>query len=156
MPALADRTQPRPAQPVLDADALSAAPIDRAALVEGIGDHIAALAAGGPIGGAMAVYLEQAHGLYEFVAGVANQRGRSFADDMKIAKRNQLLKELGRTRTPKQLAAELVDYEGTCWPRDRLDLSKNPYPVHGRKHLVYQVFRLKPRSISARQLRNIL
>src|SRR5437763_506821 len=73
----------------------------------------------------VAEYLSQARGLYEFIAGVANRQGRSFGDELETAQRHTAFREVGRTKIVSVLRADLLNYQGNNWQRDRG--KPNPY-----------------------------
>jgi hypothetical protein len=87
--------------------------------------------------------------------GIENERGRSGRLAAAIERRNGLLRELGSTVSVQRLAAEMANYAGTSWPRDRIKPAL-PYPAGSRKALLWQVMRLLPRALSERSLRKIV
>jgi len=87
--------------------------------------------------------------------GIENERGRSGRLAAAIERRNALLRDLGSTVSVQRLAAELANYAGTSWPRDRGKPS-SPYPEGSRHTLLWQIMRLRPTPPGERQLRKIL
>jgi hypothetical protein len=87
--------------------------------------------------------------------GIENERGRSGRLAAAIERRNALIRELGATVSIQRVAAELANYAGTSWPRDR-GKALCPHPEGSRRAVLWQIMRLRPQPLSERQLRKIL
>ena len=93
--------------------------------------------------------------LFAFVSGQEAARGQSARIGAAVERRNALLRQLGRGMTARHLAEALKRYQATSWPRDRVRAAC-PYRDDDRRATFWRVFKLRDRTIAARQLRAIL
>src|SRR6266851_9096398 len=125
------------------------------AIVNGVADHIARLAADDdPVARGLADYLSQASGVCEFIAGVANRRGHSFGEEAKTAQSHAAIRELGRTMIASVLRAGLLNYQGNNWQRDRG--KPNPYSMPGPMFYYFKILTARDHVPSEGWLREIL
>ena len=105
-----------------------------------------------PVSRATASYLREASGYIEYIGEHANAQGEDFSRGVRLARRNKLLRELGRNSVP--LAGELDKHAAG---KSAAYWNTNPFPEYDRRHKLHEVLRLnKGRPIKERQLRNIL
>jgi hypothetical protein len=104
---------------------------------------------------AVRILLENRNQWIAEVAELENSQGHSVVEEAKSQQRYAIIRDLGKTRTSKQIETMIRDYRNGDWKSDR-NKAKNPYPASDYRNSLFTILRYRDRAIGDRRIRYIL